>query len=283
MKPKVLVTGASGQLGNYVVERNGDDAELSAADHATLDVGDRDQVLGAVSGLCPDIIINCAAWTAVDACEDDPQRAYRDNALSARFLNEAADRFGAHLLTISTDYVFDGTKDSPYHEWDETNPQSVYGASKLAGEREVDARGCIVRTAWVMGPHGNNMAKTVLGLLDAHDELSFVADQRGCPSFTGDLAARIWELALQRHRGVFHLTNSGAVSWFEFVRSVAELSGQDPERIKPITTAQLDPPRPAPRPANSVLENRALAACGFEPLRDFREPLAETIAALNAA
>jgi dTDP-4-dehydrorhamnose reductase len=280
MKTKVLVTGAGGQLGIDVVDRIGQEGVVTAADHASLDVGDRDAVLGAVGGLGPDIIINCAAWTAVDACEGDPVRAFRDNALSARFLNEAADRFEAHLLTISTDYVFDGSKESPYHEWDEPNPQSVYGASKLGGEREIDGRGCVVRTAWVMGPHGNNMAKTVLRLLDEHDELSFVDDQRGCPSFTGDLADRIWQLASQRQRGVFHLTNAGAVSWFEFVRNVAELSGQDPERIRPITTAELDPPRPAPRPANSVLENRALASSGFAPLRDFREPLAETIATL---
>ncbi len=283
MKPAVLVTGAGGQLGLDVVAAFDDGATVTPASRRDLDVGDRDSVLGAIGSLRPDIIVNCAAWTAVDACETDETRAYRDNAMAVRHLADAADRFGAHLLHVSTDYVFDGTKSEPYHEWDRPNPQSVYGASKLAGEHEMPDQGCVVRTAWVMGPHGNNMAKTALRLLAEHDELRFVDDQVGCPSFTGDLAAGIVRLASERQRGMFHLTNTGSVSWCGFVKEVAKIAGHDPGKVLPISTAELDPPRPAARPANSVLENRACSLLGYPASRDFREPLAETIRAVTGS
>lgn len=280
MTVRVLITGTGGQLGHDMAERfSGDD--LHGFDHGSLDVGDRSAVLAAVTSIRPDLIVNCAAWTAVDACESDPDRAYRDNALSARHVGEGARLVGAHLCHVSTDYVFDGTKATPYHEWDTPNPTSIYGASKLAGEQAIDPAHTVVRTSWVCGEHGNNMVKTALRLLDQPGDLRFVDDQIGHPSFTADLAVMIRRLVVDRRPGVFHVTNAGAVSWFEFVRAVAEAAGHDPDRVHAVSTADLDPPRPAPRPANSVLDNAALRLSGIEPLRDFHEPLGELLRALR--
>ena len=278
---RVLVTGAGGQLGHDVAaacSAAGDD--VVAADHSSLDVSARDAVLGVVSSVRPDAVINCAAWTAVDACETDPDRAFAVNALSVRWLHEACDRAGAHLTTVSTDYVFDGTLDRPYTEWDETSPASVYGRSKLAGEHEAGPVATVVRTSWVCGAAGANMVKTVLRLLGEGTPLRFVDDQRGCPSFTADLAPMLRRLTVDRRAGVHHVTNQGAVSWYEFVREVVAAAGGDPAIVSPITTADLQPPRPAPRPANSVLDNAVLRLSGDPLLRDFREPLRELVAAL---
>ena len=254
---------------------------MIAAERSKLDVTQRDLVLGAVTSLRPDAVINCAAWTAVDACEGDPSRAFAANALSVRWLREACDRAGAHLTTVSTDYVFDGSLDRPYTEWDEPAPQSVYGRSKLAGEREAGVAATIVRTSWVCGAAGPNMVKTVLRLLREGSPLRFVDDQRGCPTFTADLATLLRRLTVDRRAGVHHVTNQGAVSWYEFVREVVAAAGGDPDGVAPITTADLQPPRPAPRPANSVLHNAVLEMSGIPLLRDFREPLRELVTALT--
>ena len=275
---RLLVTGAGGQLGHDVVlhaSACGDD--VVGVDRAALDVTSRDAVLGAITSLRPDAVVNCAAWTAVDACEGDPERAMAANALAVRWLREGCDRAGAHLVQVSTDYVFDGALDRPYHEWDAPAPRSVYGASKLAGEREAGPAATVVRTSWVCGEHGANMLKTVLRLAAERDELAFVDDQRGCPTFTADLAVAVRRLALDRRSGVHHVTNQGAVSWYEFVREVVAAAGRDPAMVRPITTADLDPPRPAPRPANSVLDNAVLRMAGLPMLRDFREPLRELV------
>jgi dTDP-4-dehydrorhamnose reductase len=272
---RVLITGASGQLGSDLVSAFEGDAHhhVIAASHEHLDVSDRDAVLGLITATQPDAVVHPAAWTAVDACEGDPDRAYSVNMLGTRHVAEGARRVGAPVLYVSTDYVFDGTKAEPYGEWDDPRPQSVYGRSKLAGERELDAGSTIVRTSWVCGYHGANMVKTILRLASEHDTLSFVDDQRGHPTFTDDLAVAIKRLVVERRPGLFHLTNQGEVSWFEFAQEVLRLSGQDPERVRPIRTVDLDPPRPAPRPANSVLDNAAWRLAGLEPLDDFRAPL----------
>lgn len=279
---KVLITGAGGQLGHDLVSAcrlAGDD--VIGADHAGLDVADRDQVLGALTTLQPDGIVHAAAWTAVDACESDPGRAYRVNALGSRHVAEAARRTGAALVAVSTDYVFDGTKHGAYHEWDEPNPLSVYGASKLAGERE-GLGGCpgaaIVRTSWLCGAHGPNMVKIVLGLAaDPDRQLAFVDDQLGSPTFTEDLAPVIRRLLVARLPGVFHVTNQGETTWFGFARTVLAAAGHDPERVRAVTTADLDPPRQAPRPARSVLDNAALAALGWQPLPRFEDSLVRLV------
>jgi dTDP-4-dehydrorhamnose reductase len=238
------------------------------------------QVLDAVR---PDAVVHAGAWTAVDACESDPDRAYGVNALGTRWVAEGARLVGAHVVYLSTDYVFDGTSPRPYTEWDDPNPMSVYGRSKLGGERELDPTSTIVRVAWVCGVHGSNMVKTVLRLAGERDELAFVDDQRGCPTFTEDLAGMIRRLTVARLPGLFHVTNQGATTWFQFVRDVFVAAGLDPERVKPIKTVDLDPPRPAPRPANSVLDNMALRLAGIPLLPDHHEPLDRTVKELLAS
>ena len=278
---RILVTGAAGQLGHDLVaacDAEGDD--VVGLDRAALDVGDRERVTSIVTDVRPDVVVNCAAWTAVDACESDPERARRDNGDAVRWLREACDAVDAHLVQISTDYVFDGALDRPYVETDATNPQSVYGRSKLAGEHAAGERSTIVRTSWVCGAVGGNMVKTVLRVSAERDALSFVDDQRGCPTFTADLAPLVRRLAVERRPGVFHATNQGAVSWYEFVRDIVAAAGRDPGMVHPIATVDLDPPRPAPRPANSVLDNAALREAGIPLLRPYREPLAELVARL---
>jgi dTDP-4-dehydrorhamnose reductase len=300
---KVLVTGAGGQLGADLVcafggvvptggrrrslygpEGPGPSAgEVIGTDHATMPVEDRDAVLATVMSVRPQLIVHAAAYTAVDACESEPATAFSVNALGTRHLAEAAEAVGAHLAYISTDYVFDGRSPHPYSEWDRPNPLSVYGKSKLAGERECRPGTTIVRTSWVCGAHGANMVKTALRLAAGDGPLRFVDDQHGSPTFTADLAAAVVTLATDRVPGVFHVTNQGSTTWFELVRSVLAAVGADPSRVEPITTAELSPARPAPRPANSVLENRALKMSGRPLLPDWHDGLTRLVDALGVA
>lgn len=271
---KVLVTGAGGQLGHDVAARFAASGhEVVAAARQDLDITRRDQVLGAVGGVRPDAVVNGAAYTAVDACETDADQAYLVNALAVRHLAEAARRFDAHLCHVSTDYVFAGDKAEPYHEWDRPDPRSVYGASKLAGEQEAGEGATVVRTSWLCGRHGSNMVGTVLRLAADDGPLRFVDDQRGSPSFTPDVAAVIERLCTDRRPGLCHAANQGTLSRYEFAREIMAAAGHDPDRVEPIATAALQPPRPAVRPANSALENRALALAGLEQPSHFREPL----------
>ncbi len=279
---KLLITGAGGQLGTDAVaaaEARGH--HVQALDRAGLDITLREAVLATVADLEPDAIVNCAAFTAVDRCESEPETAAAVNHLGVRYLVEAAEACGAHLVHVSTDYVFSGDKPDPYVEADEPDPRSEYGRSKLAGEREVGAGHAIVRTAWLSGAHGNNIVRTILAKAAAGEKLRFVDDQRGQPTFTADLAPLLVQLAEAREAGLFHATNTGPVSWFEFARAVVEAGGYDPLLVSPIRTDELDPPRPAPRPANSVLANRELVARGYPPLRPWPEPLAELIEQLR--
>jgi dTDP-4-dehydrorhamnose reductase len=206
------------------------------------------------------------------------------NGTAVAWLADACAAAGAHLVQLSTDYVFDGTLDRPYREDDEPNPQSAYGRSKLAGEQgaaTLGAAATIVRTSWVCGAHGSNMVRTVLRLMGEGDVLRFVDDQRGNPTFAADLAPMLLRLAADRVPGIVHVTNQGAVSWYEFVREIVTAAGGSPDIVIPITTAELDPPRPAPRPANSVLDNTVLPSRGIELLRHFRGPLGELVAELR--
>ncbi len=286
MAMKVLITGAGGQLGRDTVlacAAAGD--EVVGLDHSTLDVTDRDAVLGCVTSVRPDAVIHCAAWTAVDACESDIDKAFTANALSVRWIVEGCARVSAHLVQVSTDYVFDGTKPTPYHEWDATNPTSVYGASKLAGEQEaliLGASAAVARTSWVCGEFGNNMVHTIMRLAFERDWLAFVDDQVGHPSLCADLGPMLRRLALDRRSGIHHVTNQGAVSWFEFARAVVAEMGKSPSMVSPISTADLHPPRPAKRPANSVLDNSVLRAAGIDLLPDFRESLGTLVRRLTA-
>jgi dTDP-4-dehydrorhamnose reductase len=196
---------------------------------------------------------------------------------------EAVAVIGAHLVSLSTDYVFDGTSPGPYTEWDTPNPLSVYGRSKLGGEAEVRAitpGAAIVRTSWVWGAHGSNLVKTVLRLAAQGGPLRFVDDQRGCPTFTGDLAAMLLHLGIARRPGLFHVTNQGPATRFEFARAVITAAGGDPAMVEPIGTSDLSPPPLAPRPANSVLDNAALRLGGISLLPDYHEPLERTVKVL---
>jgi dTDP-4-dehydrorhamnose reductase len=281
---RILITGAGGQLGRDLVALFSDPSagryDVVAADHAGLDVGDREAVQQLLGSVEPDLVVHAGAWTAVDACEGDPDRAFRVNALGSRHVAEAARRARAHLVYVSTDYVFDGCSSVPYREWDAPNPKSVYGRSKLAGEREVAAllpTATIVRTSWVCGRHGSNMVKTVLRLAAERHELAFVDDQHGCPTFTEDLAEMILRLSSDRLPGLFHVTNQEPTTWYHFARDILAAAGQDPDRVRPIPSGDLQPPRPAPRPAQSVLDNCALRLMGIPLLADHHEPLARLV------
>jgi dTDP-4-dehydrorhamnose reductase len=289
---RILVTGAAGQVGSEVVatlehraaeRRRGSAWQIVAMTRDQLDVGSRDAVLAAVSTVEPQVIIHAAAWTAVDACESDPDRAFRVNSLGTRHVAEAARLVNAHVCYLSTDYVFDGRSDRPYTEWDEPNPQSVYGRSKLGGEGELADSATIVRTAWVCGQNGSNMAKTVLRLAASETPLRFVDDQHGSPTVAGDLAVKIVDLALSRRRGTFHVTNAGRTTWFGFAQEVLRLAGHDPGRVVPISTADLEPARPAPRPACSVLDNAALRLSGDELLPPWEVSLRHLVSDLLGA
>jgi len=271
---RVLVTGAGGQVG-HELQHVFSDLEVIAVSHQQLDVTDRKAVTAAVKTSRPDVVLHAAAWTAVDACEAEPERAHVVNALATRHVAEAADDIGASVCYFSTDYVFDGMKTDPYVESDPTNPLSAYGRTKLDGERAVleHDEGLVVRMSWVCGLHGQNMVKTILRLANENDRLQFVDDQRGHPTFAADAARMVRRLVEEGRHGVFHLTNQGAVSWFEFARAVLDAAGLDPNRVEPVLTAELQPPRPALRPANSVLDNAALRAAGIPLLPDFHEPL----------
>jgi dTDP-4-dehydrorhamnose reductase len=183
---------------------------------------------------------------------------------------------------ISTDYVFAGDSPRPYTEWDATRPLSVYGRSKLGGERELDPGSTVVRTSWVCGRYGNNFVKSILraSATAGPGELTVVDDQHGCPTFADDLASMIARLVVARLPGTFHVTNQGATSWFDLAREVVAAAGLDPAIVRPITTSQLDPPRPAPRPARSILDNAALRLSGLPVLPDYHDSLDRLVKAL---
>jgi dTDP-4-dehydrorhamnose reductase len=268
-----------------------------AAPHSVLDVTRREEVLTAVCALQPQLVIHTAAFTAVDACEENPDQAFGVNALGTRFVAEAARRYGAHLVVLSTDYVFDGTASRPYVEWDEPRPMSVYGRSKLGGEREAGEGATIVRTSWLSGHHGKNIVRTIMDLSQSVSQsasqsvsqsvsqsgrpLRFVDDQRGSPSFCADVAGAILALADAKLTGVYHVTNSGEASWYEFARAVVSSAGGDPSSVEAIRTADLVPPRPAPRPAYSVLDNAAMRLSGLPSLPPWEDALGRLVGAIK--
>jgi dTDP-4-dehydrorhamnose reductase len=279
---RVLVTGVGGALGQSLLAAlDGDD--VVGLGHAGLDVADRDAVLQALGQLAPQVVIHAGAWTDVDGCELDPDRAFRVNSLGTRNVVEGAHLVGARVVYISTDYVFDGRGSRPYVEWDATNPLSMYGRSKFGGESELRHEDTIVRTSWLCGPTGRNFVKTIVDRATSNQPLRVVDDQHGCPTFTDDLAGMVRRLAVERRSGLFHVTNQGATTWFGLACEVVELAGLDADRVQPCTTAELDPPRPAPRPAFSVLDNAALRLGGVPLLDDYHAPLERLVKELLAA
>ena len=231
------------------------------------------------------MVINAAAYTAVDDAEADPDAAYAVNAAGPTHLAQAAARLGLGLIQVSTDYVFPGDGTRPYEVDDPTGPRSVYGASKLAGEQAVQEaypEAHVVRTAWVWGATGSNFVKTMAKLESARPTLSVVDDQRGTPTYSADLAAGLLELAAaDLPGGVLQATNAGETTWYDFARAIFVELGADPGRVQPTTTA--DFPRPAPRPAYSVLSQAAWLGAGLTPLRDWKAALTAAFATSREA
>lgn len=281
-----LVLGSKGQLGSDLLHLLGDSAV--GLDVPEVDITDSASVRRALDRHEPDIVVNCAAYTAVDAAESDEAAAEAVNGLGPRIIAQACER--ARLIHVSTDYVFDGTANVPYAENASPDPRCAYGRTKLTGEIAVldnlPERGYVVRTAWLYGVNGNNFVKTMLELEKTRETVSVVDDQRGQPTWSRDLARQIICLgASDAAPGVYHGTNAGQSTWYRLTRRIYELIGADPQRVLPTTTDQF--PRPAHRPAYSVLGHDRWAQQGLAPMRDWdhalTEALPEIIAQTNAA
>jgi dTDP-4-dehydrorhamnose reductase len=251
---RLLVTGAAGMLGRDVVaaaEAAGHD--VIALSRRDLDLSHPSLVRSAVQSARPDSVVNCAGWTDVDGAEEAEEQATRVNGTGAGAVAAAAAAAGAHTVHVSSDYVFDGTATEPYTEDAPTGPHSAYGRSKLAGERavaEASPQAAIVRSSWLFGVHGANFVATMLKLARERDEVQVVDDQVGCPTFTGHLSGALVEIAERRLTGVLHVAGGGFCSWCELARATFEQAGSDCRAV-PVSTAEF--PRPAPRPAWSVL------------------------------
>jgi dTDP-4-dehydrorhamnose reductase len=273
---RTLITGAAGMLGlDLVAAWTG---EVDALSHADLDVTDPAAVQAAISRSRPDVVVNCAAWTNVDGAEVQEEAATRVNRFGAGVVARAAATVGAWTLHVSSDYVFDGCKTTPYVESDAVGPRSAYGRSKLAGEVAVAAAApeahTIVRSSWLFGTGGPCFPKTIMRLAAERDELSVVDDQVGCPTFTGHLARALLELAAAPVLGAVHVAGGGECSWYEFASAIVSVSGLSCA-VRPCTTEEF--PRPAPRPAYSVLRTERVDAVPTLP--GWREGLAAFMSA----
>ncbi|MBO9574361.1 MAG: dTDP-4-dehydrorhamnose reductase [Sphingobium sp.] len=269
---KVLVTGAGGQLGQALQASAPAGARIVALGHSALDIGDADAVAATVAGHEPDLVINAAAYTAVDKAESDAEAANRINGAAPGHLARAARVAGGRFVHVSTDFVFDGSSGVPYAPDHPTAPLGVYGASKLAGEEAVQAAdpdALIVRTAWVYGVIGHNFVRTMLRLMAERDEVRVVADQVGTPTFAGSLAQAIWDLSAAGAGGIHHWTDSGAASWYDFAVAIQEEAlaiGLLNRTVPVIPIATSDYPTPARRPSYSVLDkSAAIAIVGSAP------------------
>lgn len=275
---RVLVTGAGGQLGSDVVAA-ARDQDVAPLTHAELDVGDFHACMQRIVPERPDVVVHAAAYTDVDGCESDPERAWRDNVVGSQNVALAARDAGAFLIAVSSDYVFDGTAIQPYDEFEPVAPLGVYGRSKAGGERAAfeanPGATAIVRSSWIYGRTGRNFVKTMLRLIRERDVVEVVDDQTGSPTWSRDLAAAILALAVARRPGTYHVTNGGETTWCGFARAIATRAGLDPHRVRPTTTAAIA--RPAPRPAYSVLSGRLWRAAGFAPLQPWERALAASL------
>ena len=288
---RIAVTGSKGQVATSLAERAGGNFEIVALARPGFSLEDRASVLAGIEAAKPDVVVNAAAYTAVDKAESEEALALSVNGEGAGHVAEAAARIGAPLLHLSTDYVFDGTLDRPYREDDPTGPTGAYGRTKLVGEQRVAERqpnSAILRTAWVYSPFGANFVRTMLRLNETRDEVGVVADQRGNPTSALDIADALLAIARRIHadpspglRGVFHMTGSGEATWADFAEAVfedAHARGRRLTRVKRIATA--DYPTPARRPANSRLDNTKLHEAYGLALPDWRKSLAEVVARL---
>lgn len=276
----IAVLGANGQLGSAFVRALGD--SCLPVTRAQLDLTDVDAIEPWLSSVRPDLVINCAAYTAVDAAESDVETARAVNATAVGVLAEAAARRNAKLVTFSTDYVFDGEKETGYVESDQPNPLNVYGRTKLEGEQLALAahpEALVIRTSWLLSSTHRNFLTIMLDKL-AEGEVTVVDDQRGRPTFVDDLVIGTQEAVEAGASGILHLTNQGETTWFQLARDIAELAGLDPELVRPTTSGELG--RPARRPANSVLDSERLQK-DRAPLVDYHPPLEHAVGAFQRA
>lgn len=290
---RILITGACGMLGRDLVEVLAEGQELYLLDvekfpsslssqfsTLTFDITDSAKTYREITKINPDIVIHTAAYTDVDGCETDRDLAFRVNALGTRNIALACQRFDTELLYISTDFIFDGEKGEPYLEFDKPNPQSIYGKSKYWGELYIESllsRFYTVRSSWLFGKNGKNFVSTILNLAKQKKEIEVVNDQIGSPTYTKDLARAITQLIGTQRKdsstkaslyGIWHITNSGQCSWYEFAREILQDSDVP---VKPITSEELN--RPAKRPKSSVLENGVWKLQGWKSLRHWKEAL----------
>ncbi len=276
----IVVTGAAGQLGSAFRRRLGDDARyLTRPD---LDLTDPAAIRPVIEEMSPALVINCAAYTAVDQAEEHEATARVVNATAVGELAAVTKEIGARLVTFSTDYVFDGTKEGPYLETDEPNPLNAYGRTKLEGERlalAANPETLVVRTSWVLSGTHPNFVATMLRLI-AGGSVQVVDDQRGHPTFVDDLVAGTLDALEAGATGILHLANAGTTTWYDLATEIADLAGLDAGRVQACTTN--DFPRPARRPANSVLESVRLHELGLAPLPDYHESLDRAVAQLGS-
>lgn len=273
---RVLITGAAGQLGRELVGVTAGAGHVPiATTRADLDLAVPGAALAALLALRPDAVINCAAWTRVDAAEAEPDAAHRDNVVAPQLLATACEQQGVLLCHMSTDFVFDGAPGSPLDESAAPRPISVYGKSKLAGEvevRRICSRHQVVRTSWLYGQHGPNFVLTMLRLAREQGSLRVVADQQGSPTWTGHLAPALVRLVERGVVGTFHLSNSGITSWHGFATAIVEEAGMEHVTVEPISAA--DYVTAARRPPFSALDNRAWRELGEPALPPWRDGLA---------
>ena len=279
---KILVTGSNGQLGTELVTRYSErpSDELFVGDLPDIDITSELSIASTFASIAPDVVINCAAWTAVDAAEEKESSAFTVNAEGPAILATYCARAGARLVQISTDYVFEGDASEPYREDSQPGPITAYGRTKLAGENFVREllpdNHIVIRTAWLYSPTGHNFVKTIVKAQRDRETLSVVTDQIGQPTCASDLADQIVTLLdTYSGSGIFHGTNSGVTSWFEFARAIMTEIGEDPERILPTDSSSYV--QLAPRPAYSVLGHQAWASVGMAPMRDWRAALHEAM------
>ena len=270
---KILLTGRNGQVGWELTRHLPSMGQLLSTGRAELDLTDTDAIRRLVRETKPELIVNAAAYTAVDKAESETELAMRINGAAPEVLAGEAKRLGAMLVHYSTDYVFDGTKVGAYVEEDAPNPVSAYGRTKLAGERTIQASGCrhlILRTSWVYGPRGKNFFLTIGAKARSGERLRVVADQRGVPTTSSFLAEKTLALLAKDARGLLHLVPAGETTWYEFAREIVALAGS-PAEVTPIKSSEF--PAAARRPANSVLDNQKATALLGEPMPHWRELL----------
>ncbi|MBI4460205.1 MAG: dTDP-4-dehydrorhamnose reductase [Acidobacteria bacterium] len=282
---KVAITGAGGMLGKDLALLLARNHNVLALNHAACDITAEAEVLRVFGEWQPELVVNCAAYADVDGCEREPERAFAVNARGAGNVARAAAKAGARLFHISTDYVFDGTKRTPYREGDATNPIQVYGQSKLYGEKEVlaaggQAKSVMIRTSWLFGLHGSNFIEKILEAAQARPELEVVADQRGCPTWTVHLARKIAELLETQASGILHVAGNGECSRFEFAKAIV---GRLPKAAKIMPIDSTKSSRPAKRPAYSVLDCERLEELGLKKLPEWKEALEEYFEARETA